>query len=60
MIRLGRLAAKHRIGKGMPLANRHRRQVHPVRHIPHRIDRRNRGLAPVVHHDLPARAQFDP
>ena len=43
----------------MSLADRHRRQVHPVGHVPNGIDRGHAGLAEAVHRHLALAAKRD-
>src|SRR3546814_5255829 len=40
-----RIVPEQRIGKGMPLPDRHRRQLHPVGDVAHRIDALATGAA---------------
>ena len=51
MIDDDRLVAEHRVGEGVPFPDRHRRQVHAVSDIAHRVDIRNIGARMLVHRD---------
>ena len=52
-------AAEHRIGKGVALADRHRRQRGAVGDIADRIDRRHHGLGVLVDRNGPLLAQLN-
>ena len=58
MVRLCRIAVKHRLHKGHTLTDRHRRQVHTVRHIAYGINARDFGLAVVIHQNFAIAAQL--
>src|SRR3546814_9163818 len=54
-----RIVPEQRIGKGMPLPDRHRRQLHPVGDVAHRIDALATGAAIVIDLDRALVAEFD-
>ena len=58
--RIGLARAEHGIGKGLPFADRHRGELHPVGHIAHGMDVIDIGAAEGIDHDLAALADLDP
>src|ERR1700683_661320 len=60
VIDTGRLAAEHRVGEGMPLANGDRRQIDSVGYVADRIDGGDARARVIIDRDAAGLGDLDP